>query len=466
MRSVGTAAALPLVLQGCGSPGPGLGPTGPGDWDKGIEVTWQPEATLLNETMFPCGLHSGAMRTESAIFWCFAADAAPKRFKCWRPSGETGRVVLVKDAEVTSVDGYIKIQVSGLAPGTRYHYGFFSQDEGERSPLASMRTAIAADSLEPVTVAATTCTNYNHKPYPSLEVAATYEFDVFCQLGDMTYNDGDETLEEFREDWKATLATSGYRAVLSKAGMYATMDDHEISNDSDRYGLPPEVYQAGVDSFFEALAIPEPEPGRFWDSFRWGLTVEFFVLDCRTERDPTSAFSDQETYISRKQMDWLKASLAASPCAFKVILNSVPILGFTDVWPELMDRWQAYPTQRAELLDHIVDESINQVFFLTGDYHLAYTARLEADGPYQAIWEIMVGPGAPRIANPLVNLLDYDPEIRPDFLPEGQFDYFGANHAATLLTFDPAKGSVHVRYIDAQTQETLYEAELKQGLPS
>ena len=41
-------------------------------------------------------------------------------------------------------------------------------------------------------------------------------------------------------------------------------------------------------------------------------------------------------------MDWLKQALSDSPCAFKVILNSVPIMGFTDVWPELMDRWQAF----------------------------------------------------------------------------------------------------------------------------
>ena len=464
VSSAGAALALPLVLQGCAQGPAALDPSDPQFWDKGTPIAWDPEAIPLDETLFPCGTHAGAMHSTSAIFWCYATEESPKRLKVWREGGTEGQVVLVNEGDVETDQGYIKVEVTGLAPGTWYRFTFLAADESARSAIANVRTALGEESMEPLTIAATTCTHYNHRPYKALEVAAKHDYDVFCQLGDMTYNDGALTREEFRVRWRETLADPGYRAIMEKAGLYATMDDHEIADDSDRYGLPEEVYESGKQAFLEALAIPEAEGGRFWESFRWGKTAEFFVLDCRTERDPMSTFSENQVYISQKQMDWLKDGLKASPCVFKIILNSVPILGFTDLWPEVMDRWQAFPDQRDELLDFILGEEISSVFFLTGDYHLGYAARLEPSGPRSAIWEIMVGPGCPRIPNPLVNLFAFDPEAKPEMCPEGQFDYIGNRYAATLMTFDPKSKKVHVRYLDYETEEVLYEGELTMGL--
>ena len=71
-------------------------------------------------------------------------------------------------------------------------------------------------------------------------------------------------------------------------------------------------------------------PDRIWRSFRWGHSAEVFVLDCRGERRPSTRSVNptrESVYISRAQMDWLKAGLRASPAVFKFIVNSVPIYG-------------------------------------------------------------------------------------------------------------------------------------------
>jgi phosphodiesterase/alkaline phosphatase D-like protein len=459
--SIGASMTVPLVLKGCGTPAVDPVDTlDPETWEQGTLVTWSPAEIAIDTALFPVGLHVGGMRLTSAIFWGYSPDPQTKRLKVWREAQEPSQVILVADLEVESVEGYIKYEVSGLAPQTRYSYAFFESDESVRSDIASFRMPHHEESMEPVTVAATTCTNFNRMPYTSLQTTAKFDFDVFCQLGDMSYNDGAVTREEFRSRWLATLDDPGYRAVMHQAGIYATLDDHEVSDDSDRYGLPKEVYQTGIESFFEALAVPEVQKGRLWDSFRWGKTVEFFVLDCRTEREPASSFSDNQVYISQEQMDWLKQGLTDSPCMFKVILNSVPIMGFADVWPELLDRWQAFPDQRDELLDHIIDGAIEQVFFLTGDYHMAYAGRVEPSGSKSAIWELMVGPGAPRVPNPLMGVLEVDPSAIPEFFPPEQFNYFSNRPAATLITFDPAKETAKVVYVDHETEEVLYEEEL------
>ena len=469
--SVGATLTLPIVLEGCGDT-----PTTPTDTgqntdtpavdptDDAVLVSWEPGAIPVDSTLFPVGLHVGSMRLTSAIFWGYCSDNAPKRLKIWRESSEEGKVLLAVDLDVEPVEGYIKYEVGNLAPATRYSYLFTNQEETARTDIASFLMPHTEDSLEPVTIAATTCTNFKRMPYQSLIVTGKKDFDVFCQLGDMSYNDGAYTREEFRERWLTTLNDPGYRAVMHKAGLYATLDDHEISDDSDRYGLPQDVYDTGLECFFEALAVPQVEKGRVWDSYRWGHSVEFFILDCRTERDPQSSFSDNQIYISKTQMDWLKQALSDSPCAFKVILNSVPIMGFTDVWPELMDRWQAFPDQRNELLNHIADNQIEQVFFLTGDYHMAYCGKIDQEGLGSSIWEIMVGPGAPRVPNPLMGVLEVDPSATPEFFPPDQFDYFGNRPAATTITFDPGTMSAHVTFFDHETEEILYEAELQSSL--
>ncbi|MBX5482132.1 MAG: alkaline phosphatase D family protein [Myxococcaceae bacterium] len=430
----------------------------------------------IDEAAFPLGLQAGAMRKDSALLWTrFVADAVPPgavaKLWVWRDGRNAGEVILVHELPVEpAARGYAHVPVSGLAPATWYRYAFFVEADGAfigRTVVGRFRTAFPDDWDWPLTVAATTCTNFKFAPYVALQAMAEEPADLFLHLGDMSYNDGAFYLSEYEERWQRTLRDPGYRALLPRMGLYATWDDHEISNNFD-----PEAMQATAPSqladakqaFFETLAVERGPNDRLWRSYRWGRTAEFFVLDSRTERRPSTRESDEPIYLSPEQLAWLKQALEESPAHFKVLLNSVPMTNFPPpLWGLQGDRWQGYQAQRRALLDFIAARHIENVWFLSGDFHLGFVTRLDREGPDRDLWEIAVGPGG-NGNNPLALVLEGDdPQNRELAFPSAQFAYASGDIAGTFLTFDPKQNAVRVRFVDPVTRADRYDAWLHQG---
>ncbi|MCG3173365.1 MAG: hypothetical protein GMKNLPBB_01562 [Myxococcota bacterium] len=479
--SAGATVALPLALQACASDGESMGDagvpagdagTGGGDSgaadaapktpnDNAKTVEFNAAAIKQDDGTFSLGVQSGAMTANSALVWGYTSDNAPKTLRVWREINEPGKVALVHEMSVTPADGYLKQKVEGLAAGEWYHFAWLSGGGGfgARSIIGKFRTAVAADYNGPIELAATTCTNIKNTPYQSLLLTAKQEYDFFCHLGDFSYNDGSRTKQEFRNKWRATLNDPGYRQVLSKTGAYITWDDHEIDDNSVLYKLPPEVLKDGKDAFFETVAVERGDNDRLWWSYRWGKTAEVFVLDSRLERKVETAGKPDATYISKEQMEWFKKGLVESPCHFKIVLNSVPMIDWPKIWIMESDRWEGYQAQREELLKHIESNGVRNVWWLSGDFHVGAVARLEASGPRGKMWEILVGPGA-NGPNPLQALVEADPKQRRQIYPDNQFKYGGGAFAATLMRFDPESNSVRVRFLDAKTGASLFDETL------
>jgi phosphodiesterase/alkaline phosphatase D-like protein len=379
----------------------------------------------------------------------------------WRGEGDERR--LVREGVATTAEGYAKIEVADLAPGTWYHYAWFARDGDAlvaRGDAGRFRTALAPGCAETLVVAATACTHRRYAPFTSLVRMADQSPDLFLQLGDMSYNDGARDQEGFRSRWHEALGDPGYRAILPQCGMYHTWDDHEIVDSGDYYGIAAERRRAGIEAWFETLAVPRLGGDRFWDSYTWGDTAEFFVLDSRGERQPETRRSDAAVYLSVAQMAWLKAGLKASTARFKVLLNSVPM---TD-WPEAVimesDRWEGYQAQRQELLDFIAAEGVEGVVIVAGDFHCGGVSRLQATGPNSRIFEILVGPGA-NGGNPMAFLWQAGSEAeRERMFPADQFAYLSPDMAMTMLTFDPVEGSIQVVFTQPETEEVVYQAKL------
>jgi alkaline phosphatase D len=164
--------------------------------------------------------------------------------------------------------------------------------------------------------------------------------------------------------------------------------------------------------------------------------------------------------MSRAQMDFCKSRLKNSPCHFKVVMNSVPASRFPlSFWANQGDRWQGYEASRDEVMNFIADEKIENVWFLSGDFHLGFVCRVEAEGPLRNTWEIAVGPGA-NDGNPLPWIAEQVGNIDEVF-PRDQFLHYNAEKAATFLTFDPLNDEVHILFVDAETEEVLYKHTLR-----
>ncbi len=472
-----------VALASCSTEDADPGPAGPEvvncevdvDADQASVVAFDPASVPEAPALFPLGVQAGSMTAQRAVIWSFAEDEASKTLRVWREGPEPGQVALVVDREVAPSEGYLKEAVEGLSPRTTYFYAYFEGDQGSwtrRSRIGKFLTAFPEGCLAPLTIGGTHGTKYVRAPFTALEITAERDIDVFVHLGDISYNDEavdawpsegvDGTRAAYRQEWRKTFEAPGFQEINAAAGQYAVWDDHEVVDNSELYDLEEEVKEIGKKAFFEHTTVERRDHGSYWRSYRWGRTAEFFALDCRHERDQDSAFTDEATYISENQMAWLKQGLLESPSFFKVVLNSVPISEYPPLVIFQEDRWQAYERQREEILNFIEDHDIQRVVWLTGDFHLGTVNRVEREGPRARMWEIMMGPGGNK-DNPMWNLVKACVTDREDIAPEDQFLFFGGQYMATIVELNPVRDTVRVEFVDAETEEVLYDATMKAG---
>lgn len=391
-------------------------------------------------TSFAMGVASGEATVDGALLWTHIEGAARLELAVRTVDGE----VVFRDEAFAAPSGATKLRVVGLSAGTWYEYAFVVLEGDalvERSEIGRFRTAFAPGTREVLRFGAVSCLKNTMTPRPLEHAADRTDLDLFLFLGDTVYADGAESPEEYNAKWRENLikpAISGTRAATSAL---VTWDDHEVDNN-----FRPETIDSGVlanarDAFFShsPLTRDEAYPNRLWRSFRWGDTAEFFVLDCRSERDRSSSDEEDWRYISTDQMAWLKSGLAASPCVFKIIVNSVPISDFPSVFDVTSsDRWEGYPQQRNEILSHIDDELIDGVLWISGDFHLASIQQVSRSGIGESQREVLVGPGA-QTANPGWTLLRF---------AEGFFFSSGTNNYTTF-ELDPERNMITVTYVAA-----------------
>ncbi len=414
----------------------------PADAATGPDPTaWIPE--LGESEAFPLGISSGDATPESAVIWTRYTGDTVLALLVWRARSIQG----VYAADPTEA-GYVHVSVDALDAGERYQYAFVEYvDEVavSRSAIGTFRAAVPLDARTPLVFGTICCTNQRFDLEP-LARAAEHTFDLFLHLGDATYADGAETPDEFREMWAQNLAGAPYRALRQRTSFLATWDDHEVGNNWNPEDTDPALIEAARDAFFEhqPLSRNPMEPNRIWRSFRWGQTAEFFVLDTRGERRPSTRGRDDAQYLSPAQFDWLLAGLRDSPAVFKIVMNSVPIGEFP--YPSTRDRWIGYPAQRDALLNAIELDEIEGVVFVSGDFHHASAGRVAADGPGARVPEFLVGPGG-QVPNPL--------HLALPALP--QFDWATGVNNYARFTLDPVTHSLTVAY-HSSTDRLIYEA--------
>lgn len=454
--ALGAAAACPPAPSK-----PDAGPSvDPQAYDHATRVAFSPAAVAESLTLFPETVAAGAMRTSSVLLWTRAVGEPALTLRVWRDVGSSTEVALVKEQAVSvpaAADGNVKVAVDGLAPATWYQYAFFSPDLARRSPIGRVRTAFPDDWREPVTVGATSCASAKFRPFAPLVTMSKQPMDLWLHLGDVSYNDGADTLSTFRAKWQEQLADPGYRALMPAAGAYLVWDDHEFANNLDPEALGPDhlVIVNGRQAFDETLPVELDARGRPWRSYRWGRTVEFFLLDCRLERKPSTRETGAAQFISPEQLAWLQQALTASPCHFKVVMNSTPIGDMPPpLWGGQADRWQGYAAQRDALFGWLEASGLENVWFVSGDFHLGLVHRVDRTGPRRKYVEVCAGPAGNT--NPLTLVLEPGQEANAKIaFPPDQFLYAGGNFQATLLTFDPLADTVRVRFMDPSKQDAV-----------
>jgi alkaline phosphatase D len=386
-------------------------------------------AKLSESSEFPLGVAAGDVTSDSVVLWTRYHGDETVSVHVWED--DAGAAIIWQNRAVQFVEGFAH-EAPTIVAGKRYVYAFVAGSV--RSPLGYFRAAIAPGSLEPVTFMGFACTHYRREPFPALEQAAKRDdLDFWVAGGDKVYCDGLQGLQpNYRAAYERVYSQSGMYAMHQRASHYGTWDDHEFENNFNPEKTDPAVTALAKQTYFEHHPFKRPDNDQIWRSVRWGNTLELFILDCRSERLPS-----QDQYISRAQMDWLKDGLKNTPCVFKMIVNSVPISDFPLVFDfKARDRWAGYKEQRNEILSHINDNGISDVWWLAGDFHFGSIGRVSKDGPSSAQREILWGPGGNR-PDPLYYMLD-DP----------QWDFATGDSNCMVLSCDPIAKTVRVTVVN------------------
>ncbi len=333
------------------------------------------------------------------------------------------------------------VPLPGFAvPGVRYGYCFTAtgdDDVSARSDVGVIQVPAAAGDSPVVRLGVSSCTHYNATPYTTLdEVPNVGDLDAYLLLGDTVYADNCNTYAEYQAYWRTALAEPAYAAIRSRSAVLATWDDHEVTNNWNPETMDPDRLEGARDCFFDHLPLARhaTDPNRIWRSHRFGDTLEVIVLDCRSERLPSTADAPDAQYLSVAQLNWLKDRLQNSPCTFKLIMNSVPITDLPLAFDS--DNWRNFNAQRDDILSFIDTAGIDGALWVAGDVHFGAAGRVGRAGEAGAGQiEIIAGPAGQLAPNPLAFLCRAP-----------QFEWAAARKNFATLEFDPAAGTVRARF--------------------
>ncbi|HEY0890620.1 MAG TPA: alkaline phosphatase D family protein [Nocardioides sp.] len=338
-------------------------------------------------------------------------------------------------------DHTVKLDVTGLQPATTYYYRFGYHRQWSR--IGRTRTAPAPGSAPAnLRFGVVSCANLQAGWFAAYRgLAARNDLDAVIHLGDYLYEyapgqygmgnaDVDVrrhvparetvTLADYRRRHAQYKQDRDLAALHARHPVIVTWDDHEVTNDAWAGGA--ENHDTGERSWARRRrhahqAYDEWMPVRMSGTARldgkqlyrrlaFGELAELTMLDLRTYRSqqvatPSPAVGDPgRTIAGREQLDWLKDGLSPDRPLWRLVGNPVMIAPVTfGALPQRLqaavnqvtgivpdggaayntDQWDGYTADRRELFEHIADQGVRDVVFLTGDIHSAWACDLPLD---------------------------------------------------------------------------------------
>ncbi len=233
-----------------------------------------------------------------------------------------------------------QFRLAGLRPDTEYFYAAETRRPGGRldEPLRGrFRTAPRPQDPAPVSFTMTTCQKYSELDHPDgfhiyesmLRLAPRF----FLSTGDIVYYDSDDpravTPALARYHWHRMFSFPRHRQLLLNVPGYWSKDDHDTLSDDTWPEQPhgPEyklTFRQGLGIFREQVPMGE----RTWRTFRWGRTLQIWLVEGRDYRSPNPMPDGPEKTIwGQAQKDWLKRTLVESDADWKVLITPTPIVG-------------------------------------------------------------------------------------------------------------------------------------------
>ncbi len=387
------------------------------------------------------GVASGDPLTDRVILWTRVTPPVPRSAITvqWLVATDPAltQVVLRGSAKTHPARDYtVKVDATGLQPGTTYYYRFSA--EGADSPVGRTRT-LPAGTVDHLRLAVVSCSNHAYGLFNAYaRVAERADLDLVLHLGDYIYEYGAGQYGSLRTPEPATemVSLSDYRqrhaqykrdadlqAVHRQHPFVCIWDDHEITNDTWKDGAQNHTegsegsyaarVAAGLQAYYEWMPIRPVDTKNLRKNhraFKLGNLVDLVMLEERlsgraqqlTATIPTAfgngfvqggAFADpSRSLLGAEQEAWLAGKLQSSTARWKMLgqgvmfaqlkLQGAPNAQGGGVFLN-PDQWDGYNPARNRVFDVIKGKTtgrpIDNVVVLTGDIHSSWAADLSQD---------------------------------------------------------------------------------------
>lgn len=384
-----------------------------------------PLRSLADGDLYPFyhGVASGDPMPTGVILWTrVTPDEDGPVEVSWLVSTDTtfsDTVALGATVTDASRDYTVKVDATGLEPGTWYYYEFSAL--GERSLIGRTKTA-PAGPVDQLRFAVVSCSSYETGYFNVYEkIWERNDIDAVIHLGDYIYEYGSSevlagprshlpeheiiNLADYRMRHAQHKLDSDSRLMHQNFPIITVWDDHESANNSWRDGAGnhspgsegpwADRKDASLQAYYEWMPIRLPDENNFyriWRKFSYGGLADIYMLDTRLydrdEQTESDGYGDpSRTLIGEEQMAWLQAEMAASTAQWQVLGQQVmmgPLVIPNPLTQEILitlnnDQWDGYRPERERLFDFVTENNINNMVVLTGDIHTQWSMDLPYD---------------------------------------------------------------------------------------
>jgi len=387
------------------------------------------------DAAFRHGVASGDPLADRVILWTRVTPgaAADAQVVSWQVARDArfSQVVARGEARTGAArDFTVKVDVTGLEPGTAYYYRF--ESPGARSAIGRTRT-LPREGVSRLRLGVVSCSNLPQGYFNAYAcLARRADIDAVLHLGDYIYEYANEqygdgtkfgrvpapnkemvALQDYRQRHAQYKADPDSQEVHRQHPFLVTWDDHEFTNNAWSGGAQnhnPETGEgewsarraAAIQAYFEWMPIREDaqtQQSRIYRSFRFGNLATLLMLDTRlvgrelqvAREDMATIESPGRQLLGADQEGWLAEQMVTSvrnQSRWNLLGQQVMFAPQTPTGVRAgnADSWDGYRASRARVFDMLERAKAGNVAVLTGDVHSSWAYDLPRDpfGGYDA----------------------------------------------------------------------------------
>jgi alkaline phosphatase D len=376
------------------------------------EFYFRTEGARINQDLKPFyhGVASGDPLQNSVIIW---TRVTPDDFNStvevdWYVSENISFTNVVQSGKVntsSSRDFTVKVDVKNLEPGKYYYYLFKAL--GSYSVVGRTKTA-PASGINRMRIGAVTCSDYRAGYFQAYEaMSKRNDLDIILHMGDYIYEGGGGPAERKHDPDFEIYTLAHYRTRYSQYRLDTMLqkchqvhpfmtiwDDHDIVVDALRdtsfrhnpaFGSYQNRKLAAITAAREWLPIRDPEDGgdiyKNWRNVSWGDLAEIIMIDVRLyDRDRFAANTSDTIYgksdhrmMGPEQLRWFNETIKNTRSTWKITGNQLMFSHFGILGiPFVLENWDGYPYERNQIFNNLESNKINNLVFLTGDFHCSF----------------------------------------------------------------------------------------------